>query len=195
MIVKLKQWRFINLSTSASSSPGLQPSHPLLSTVHIAPPQSAALQLLSSAPQAWNLSDSVALVGILVFISSDQYFSHCSAQPATCQALCSALTYDPFSPFNYSCFSQLPISLSIASSYLWLLSYQPSYEKPCQQYECWLRHFTLISMEVKLTSLMMLSFLFSLYPTHPQIHCVINSFQEKSWNMRLMDVIVRVTQF
>lgn len=71
MIVKLKQWRFSNLSTSASSSLGLQPSHPLLSTVHTAPPQSAALQLLSSAPQAWNLSDSVALVGILVFISSD----------------------------------------------------------------------------------------------------------------------------
>lgn len=31
-------------------------------------------------------------------------------------------------------------------------------------------------------------FFFSLYPTHPQIHCVINSFQEKSWNMRLLDV-------
>lgn len=93
-------------------------------------------------------------------------------------------------PFNYSCFSQLPISLSVASSYLWLLSYQPSYQKACQQYECWLQHFTLISMEVKLTSLMVLSFSFSLYPTHPKIHCVINSFQEKSWNMRLLDVIV-----
>lgn len=34
MIVKLKRWRFINLSTSASSSLGLQPSHPLIHRPH-----------------------------------------------------------------------------------------------------------------------------------------------------------------